>query len=203
MTDEGQTRGDDVLRAFIAVEISDEVRAGLAALQDDLKTCGARVGWVAPQNIHLTLVFLGDIFRAQIEPLEASLGEVSAAAAPFVFNVVGTGFFGPPRSPRVLWVGIDDSSLALSRFQADIAASVRGLGLHVEDRPFVPHLTLGRVRARVAVDELTSTLALARNTAYGLVNVRRLLLMQSHLEHCGVRYSIIREMPLKGACGNG
>lgn len=200
MTEEGQVRGDDVLRAFIAVEISDEVRAGLAGLQDGLKKCDAKVGWVAPENIHLTLVFLGDIFRAQIEPLGAALGAVSAATDSFEFHVGGTGFFGSPRSPRVLWVGITDSSLALARFQADIAAAVRGLGFRIEDRPFVPHLTLGRVRARAGVDELTSTLALARNTAYGLVSVRRLLLMQSHLEHRGVRYSMVREMLLKGAC---
>ena len=200
MTDGGQDRGDEVLRAFIAVEISDEVRSGLASLQQSLKKAHARVGWVAPSNIHLTVVFLGDIFRAQVEPMEAVLSDVAAGTPCFEFSVGGTGFFGPPKSPRVLWVGVQDSSLALGRLQADIAAAVRDFGLKIEDRPFVPHLTLGRVRARDGVDELTSTLALARNTAYGTVNVRRLLLMQSHLEHRGVRYSVIKEMPLKGAC---
>jgi len=200
MSEDGQARGDEVLRAFIAVEIGEAVRTSLAALQQSLKKSHARVGWVAPENIHLTLVFLGDIFRAQVESLAAALSQVAAGTKCFEFSVGGTGFFGPSRSPRVLWVGVQDSSLALGRFQADIAAAVRGGGLKIEDRPFVPHLTLGRVRARDGVDELTSTLALARNTPYGTVNVRRLLLMQSHLEHRGVRYSVIKEMLLKGAC---
>ena len=60
---------EDVIRSFIAIEISDEVREGLKALQQDLKKAGAKVGWVAPENIHLTLVFLGDVFRSQVEPL--------------------------------------------------------------------------------------------------------------------------------------
>jgi RNA 2',3'-cyclic 3'-phosphodiesterase len=190
---------DEVIRSFVAVEISDEVREELKAFQQDLKKAGARVGWVAPENIHLTLVFLGDVFRSQVEPLANALDAVAAQTAPFRYDVAGSGFFGSPRSPRVLWVGVNEQGHTVAGLQARVAAAVRGLGLEVEDRPFHAHVTLGRVHTRDGVDELTSLLASAKSTNYGSVEVHRLRLMQSHLEHQGVRYSVLHESALKGA----
>lgn len=190
---------EDVVRSFVAIEISESVREALKALQQDLKKAGARVGWVAPENIHLTLVFLGDVFHSQIEPLAKSLDEVAAQTAAFSYDVAGSGFFGSPRAPRVLWIGVKDQGHAVTGFQSRVEAAVRGLGLKTEERAFHPHLTLGRVRTRDRVDELTSRLASATNAAYGSVEVRRLLLMQSHLEHQGVRYTVLHESALKGA----
>ncbi len=190
---------EDVVRSFVALEISDGVREALKALQQDLKKAGARVGWVAPENIHLTLVFLGDVFHSQIEPLAKSLDEVAAQTAAFSCDVAGSGFFGSPRAPRVLWIGVKDQDHAVTGLQSRVEAAVRGLGLKTEERAFHPHLTLGRVRTRDRVDELTSRLASATNAAYGSVEVRRLLLMQSHLEHQGVRYTVLHESALKGA----
>lgn len=189
---------DAVIRCFIAVEISEEVRAGLAALQGDLKKTGARVGWVAPQNIHLTLVFLGDVFSAQVPVLAGRLDAIAAEVPPFGYAVTGAGYFGSARSPRVLWAGVEEEPV-LERLQRRVGQVARELGFRLEDRPFRPHLTLGRVRARVRADELTSALASANNTAFGSVSVERLLLMQSHLEHQGVRYSVLHASALKGA----
>ena len=190
---------DDVIRSFIAIEISDQVREGLKALQQDLKKVGARVGWVAPENIHLTLVFLGDIFRSQVGPLAVALDGVAAQTVPFRYEVAGSGFFGSPRSPRVIWVGVNEQGNMVAGLQARVSDAVRELGLKTEDRPFHPHLTLGRIRAPSRVDELTSLLASAKSTTFGLVEVHRLRLMQSHLEHQGVRYSVLHESALKGA----
>ena len=190
---------EDVIRSFIAIEIGDEIRKRLKALQQDLKKAGAKVGWVAPENIHLTLVFLGDVFRSQVEPLANSLDAVAATFISFRYEVAGSGFFGSPRSPRVIWVGVNESASAVTDFQARVMIAVRNLGLKTEDRPFHPHLTIGRVRTRDRVDELTSRLASAKSTRYGSVEVHRLLIMQSHLERQGVRYSVLRESALKGA----
>jgi len=188
---------DDVIRAFVAIEISDEVREGLKALQQDLKRADAKVGWVAPENIHLTLVFLGDIFRSQKESFCVVLDSVASHVLPFRYEVSGTGTFGSARSPRIIWVGLNAPPV-LAELQRGVVAGVRELGLKTEDRPFHPHLTLGRIRATNRVDELTSLLASARNASHGSVEVHRLLLMQSHLEHQGVRYSVLHESALKG-----
>jgi RNA 2',3'-cyclic 3'-phosphodiesterase len=190
---------DDVIRSFIAIEISDEVREGLRVLQQSLKQAGARVGWVATENIHLTLVFLGDIFRAQVEPLAQALDAAASQTDAFRCEVAGTGCFGSPRSPRVLWVGVNEQGNEVTGLQARAEVAVRELGLKTEDRPFHPHLTLGRVRTRDRVEELTSLLASAKSTTFGWVEVHRVLLMQSHLEHQGVRYSVLHESALKGA----
>jgi RNA 2',3'-cyclic 3'-phosphodiesterase len=190
---------DEVVRAFIAVEISDPVRQSLADLEAELKKTSARVGWVAPQNIHLTLVFLGEVFLGQVRKLGSALDSIAAETPVFSYEVAGAGAFGSPRSPRVLWVGVQESGTALATLQGRLAEAVRALGFHVEDRAFKPHLTLGRVRTRQGVDELTSVLQSANNTRYGSVEVCRLLLMQSHLEHQGVSYSVLHTSALKGA----
>lgn len=203
MTGNPEPRPDDLLRVFIAVEISEEVREALRRLQDTLKRAPARVGWVAPENVHLTLAFLGDVFRAALPGFEAALDAVALDAAPFRFEASGAGYFGSARSPRVLWVGVSDESGGLGRLQERVATAARGLGLKVEDRPFKPHLTLGRVRSPQGAHELTSLMASAKNTGCGWVDVQRLLLMQSHLEHQGVRYSILHASALKGAQHHG
>ena len=190
---------EDVIRSFIALEISDEVRGRLKALQQDLRKAGAKVGWVAPENIHLTLLFLGDIFVSQVEPLAKALDAVAANYASFRYEAAGAGFFGSPRAPRVLWVGVNESEGVITALQGRVAAVVRELGLKIEDRLFHPHLTLGRVRARDRVDELTSRLASAKRFRFGSVEVHRLLIMQSRLERQGVRYLVLRELSLKGA----
>ncbi len=196
-------RDDDVIRAFVAIEISEPVRAGLKSLQLKLKQANAKVGWVAPENIHLTVAFLGDVFGARLIRLGSLLDAVAASFAPFPFEVLGTGFFGSPESPRVLWADVREPTGALARLQEQVAAVARSLEIGVEDRPFAPHLTLGRVRARAGVGELTSRLESASNTSFGSVEVERLLLMQSHLEHHGVRYSILHESRLQGATQHG
>lgn len=194
---------DDVIRAFIALPINDSVRDRLAGVEVKLKETGAHVGWVSPNNIHLTLVFLGDVFASQLPSVSAVLDDAAREFAPFEVSVSGLGFFGGERSPRVVWAGVEDASGCLEPLQKRIAEGVRGLGFKLEDRPFRAHLTLGRVRSRLGVDGLTSLLRSARNTGFGSVAMERLLLVQSHLEHQGVRYSTIHESALKGAGQHG
>lgn len=191
---------DEVLRAFIAVEIPEEVRALLAKEQLQLKPLGARVGWVAPENIHITMYFLGDIFGAQVESLGAMLKEAARGYAPFEIEVTGLGWFGPPRSPRVIWAGIRDPQKRLDALQQRIESGVRGLGLCTEERPFHPHLTIGRVRpgGHAALPALTRALEQAKDTVYGRCAVDAVRLMQSRLGSAGPRYSLLHEEKLKG-----
>ncbi|HOW97612.1 MAG TPA: RNA 2',3'-cyclic phosphodiesterase [Kiritimatiellia bacterium] len=191
--------GDEVLRAFIALEISDEVRAALDRLQRDLMRGEARVGWVTPARIHLTLAFLGDIFAAQLPGLADALDAVAEGCPPFAFDVAGTGAFGPPKSPRVVWAGVEEPTGALVRLQAAAAVAVTGLGFRIEERAFHPHLTLGRVRDRRGAADLTSRLESFRTLRCGRVEVRRVLLLQSVLSSQGAEYRVRHSSELKGA----
>lgn len=191
---------ESVLRAFFAVEIPPDIRAGLVAAQAGLWQLGARVGWVAPENIHVTLRFLGDIFGAQIEPLAKLLDEAAAGCEPFEIEVTGLGFFGPPRSPRVVWAGLRDPQRRLAALQQRIESGVRDWGLRVEERPFHSHLTLGRVRpgGHATLGALTRALEQAKDTVHGRCVVDAVCLMQSRLEHAGAHYSLLHKAKLKG-----
>ena len=199
MSIEAREPGEKVVRAFIALDISDEVRAALDHLQHELKKSDARVGWVAPDRIHLTLVFLGDVFAAQVGGLASSLDTVAAGCAPFHFEVAGSGAFGPPASPRVLWAGVVEPTGALETLQVRVAEAVTALGFRIETRPFHPHLTLGRVRERRGAADLTSRLESFRTLRCGGVDVRRLLLMRSRLNPQGAEYLVLHSSELKGA----
>ena len=190
---------DRVIRSFIATEINDEVRDGLFRAQVSLKKSGAKVAWVAPQNIHLTLVFLGTIFESKVAELKPALDEIASGFFAFGFDVRDVGFFGPAKAPKVVWAGIDDESQSIRDIQQRLSERVTGLGFTLEDRPFRPHLTLGRIRSTYGVDKLTSALYSVKSNNFGRVDVHRLLLMQSHMEPQGVRYTILHEASLKGA----
>lgn len=187
-----------VVRAFIALELSDPVRVAMAKVQDDLKESGARVGWVLPENAHLTMIFFGDVLEETIPDLTRCLDEAAAQVPHFKFKVSGVGFFGSPRAPRVIWAGVPNPSPEFQRLYESAASAVQGVGFKLEARPFVPHVTLGRIRAAIHVRELTSRAEAHKDTPFGEVGVRRLLLMRSHLDEPRARYSILHESPLKG-----
>jgi len=189
----------EVVRAFIAVSVDEAVRARLREDQERLRDSGARVSWVAPDKIHLTLIFLGEIFRGGIPKLREVIEPVATATTPFRFEVAELGFFGSPRSPRVIWAGVQEPSGVLMELQSALARELTRRAWVQERRPFKPHLTLGRVRGTGAVGPLTSALTSAKNNRYGWVAVDQVLLMRSELDPRGARYSLLHAFPLKGA----
>lgn len=199
MQTKAEKSDEEVLRAFIALDLNEEVRAALDGLQQKVRESDARVGWVAPDRIHLTLVFLGDMFAVQVNGLASALDAVAARSGPFAFEVAGVGVFGPPASPRIVWAGVEESTGALHALQAGVVQVVTALGFRVETRPFHPHLTLGRVRERRGAADLTSRLESFRTLRCGRVEVRRLLLMRSLLSPQGAEYRVLHSSELKGA----
>lgn len=185
-------------RTFIAVEIPDAVRASLTRTQAQLKRTGVRVSWVRQENIHLTLVFLGNVSADLIPALSRAMDHVAGEVPAFEMAVEGLGTFGSPRSPRVVWAGIAESSGALSDLQKGLSAAVAALGVPVEARPFHAHLTLGRVRSGKGAGALTSAVTSASVTAHGLVRVGGVSLFESQLQSDGARYTILHTATLKG-----
>lgn len=189
---------DLTIRAFIAIEIPDEVRVALDHVLSRLRRTGAHVSWVRPENIHLTLVFLGDVPSDRIPDIQYELDRVATSASAFEMMVEGVGSFGSPKAPRVIWAGVTESSGSLIALQRDLAAALRALGIPVESRPFHAHLTLGRMRSRRGAAALTSALSSASVTVHGLVRVDRVSLFESRLHPEGARYTILHSATLKG-----
>jgi 2'-5' RNA ligase len=148
------------LRAFIAIDLPPDVKA---ALDRVAATLGGRVPrgavrWVRPEQMHLTLRFLGDTPSDRLPGLTAALDTLAAGHAPFTLRLTGVGCFPNARRPRVVWVGLGREEQRLLALVAGLEAALRPLGWPPEDKPFRAHLTLGRVkdeRAAQGVDWAT------------------------------------------------
>jgi 2'-5' RNA ligase len=186
------------IRCFVALPLPDPVRAALDRFTRQLLRTGARVSWVRRENFHLTLQFLGEISEKRLQRVSRATDVAGRTVLPFRFVVRGAGFFGSARSPSVAWAGVADPPPALHRLQRSVAQRLAEVGFVPDKRKFQPHITLGRIRDPGPAAALTSQLASANNTTFGAVPVDHLVVLQSHLEPNGVRYSILHESKLKG-----
>lgn len=135
-------------RLFLAVFPPPEAQAAAAAAADALRAAAPHmpVSWVRRENLHFTLRFLGDCDPGQAGRAEAALTQAAAAAGAFEATLGGYGAFPSPRRARVLWRGMDAGAGALSSLAESLEAALAARGFGPADKPFAPHLTLGRVR---------------------------------------------------------
>lgn len=137
------------MRTFVAVFPPLEVRRiALEAARDAARGLGDRMRWTRPENVHLTLKFLGDVPEERLEALCAALREVRGLHAPFDASLASFGAFPSARRARVAWAGTGAGSEELRALAADVEKALAPLGFEREERPYVPHATLGRVRGR-------------------------------------------------------
>jgi 2'-5' RNA ligase len=135
-------------RLFLAVFPPPETQAAVAAAADALRAAAPHmpVSWVRRENLHFTLRFLGDCDPAQAGRAEAALTEAAAGAGAFDAALGGHGAFPSPRHARVLWLGMEAGEGALRSLAGSLEAALAARGFGPADKPFAPHLTLGRVR---------------------------------------------------------
>lgn len=191
---------DARMRAFVAIEISDDAKRALTALIQSLRggrTDGLRL--VRPEGIHLTLKFLGDIDASRVPRIADALAVVSARHTPFRLTLAEPGFFPNADRARVLWIGVGGDLSPLRHLQRDVDETLATLGFAAEKRPFNPHLTIARMRDSAAcADRRRSADAIA---AYPLphgivISANAVSLMQSELRPGGAVYTRIAHAPL-------
>ncbi len=191
----------DVVRAFIAIELDEPLLRRLSDLQARLKddVPPGLVRWVRPEGMHLTLKFLGDVPRTRIEAIVEALQDASAPHAPFTFSIAEMGCFPNPSRPRVIWVGVEEQSGALSALQRDVERAMGALGFEREKRRFSPHLTLGRVRggSREALEALGAYVGRARVNV-GEMRATVVHLVRSDLLPSGAVYTDLSVVSLEG-----
>lgn len=194
-----------MIRAFVAVELNQELRQAIGRVQAQTKErlmkrlpTDARIQWVRPESIHLTLKFLGDIAERRVDEMRHALAATIGSASRFTVEVGGLGVFPDHRAPRVLWIGLADASHRLSRLAADIDSALTALGFAPEGKPFTPHLTLARIKekSREVGQALTASGALTEGAQAGRLTVRSVALMRSELKPSGSVYTRLWEVPL-------
>jgi RNA 2',3'-cyclic 3'-phosphodiesterase len=189
-------------RVFVAVDVGDAVRREAArvvsALQQKLEAAKAppKVVWVKPAALHVTIRFLGDVDRAEVERITPLLAP-PIPLAPFAVQWRGIGTFPSNRHPRALWLGVINGAAQLAAVEAEITKRLTGAAVELDDRALLPHLTLGRVKmAGGGIDwpKLLQSAEVRNATSF----VDRVTLYESRLSHYGPNYTEIVSASLIG-----
>ena len=202
-----------MIRAFLAVALRDDLRSHVAQVQQDLKQRlsqglpkTARISWVQPGSIHLTIKFLGDITASSIEPLRAAITQVMVAKCSMRIPLERLGVFPRRQQPRVLWVGPSDrweegdDAVRLSLLHQSVEDCCYAAGFARESRPLSPHLTLARIKdgEREVGKFLAQSGALEHSLTIGALDMRSIVLMKSELRPTGPVYTPLWEVTMGG-----
>ena len=185
------------IRLFIALPISEEIRKRCEALEEIGRQKASSIRWVAPEQIHLTLFFLGWTDPALQPKIETQIQEAAREATPFSIQVTGLGVFPKPSAPRVFWVGLS-SEPALLALQQSLSTRMAALGFPMETRPYRPHLTLGRIKGPVP-EAFTRWVIEGSGLQIGRGEMDTVMLMESRMKPEGSVYTPLFTTTLGGA----
>jgi 2'-5' RNA ligase len=189
-----------VIRAFIAIELSEEIQSQLEQVTAVLKnrSGGLPIRWVPVENVHLTLKFLGDVSLSNLELLKKMLRSVGSAHHPFEVSAGGLGTFPNPHRPRVIWIGLE-APAEMASLQHAVDVDTARLGYDREERPFSPHLTVGRVSRNASPAEIRAIARVVEESRVGFLGaawVEAVHLFKSELQPGGAVYTCLFSAPL-------
>lgn len=187
-----------MIRSFIALSCPMDIQQSAWEIQHRFKAHDRHNAWrwVSPENLHLTLRFLGRIDQHGIPDLYEAIVHALQEQATFSLRVQGLGCFPHPARPRVLWMGIHDPTLALQNTHIQLTEALSNLGFPTDNRPFRPHLTLGRTRKDIMKINIQHLLNMYHDYFFGTVIVKQIHLYQSQLHREGVTYTILKSISL-------
>ncbi len=180
-----------MIRTFIALPVSEEVKSGIAGWQDGLKREITGVSWVKPGNIHITLKFLGDIREEQADDIIQALSPLAEETGEISLKVEGQGVFPNPRRPRVLWTGLTEGADKVKLLAKQVDNALAKTGFEREKRGFKAHLTVGRVRRPERFAGLPAGFT-DNPEDFGEYKINELIFMRSQLDPKGSIYTPIK-----------
>ncbi|MGA2684617.1 MAG: RNA 2',3'-cyclic phosphodiesterase [Verrucomicrobiota bacterium] len=199
MTGEGST---ERFRLFVAISVPDAVRNEIVCVQRELQRFTSRdtVRWTKPEQFHLTLRFLGDVSSDRLAALQESLRVVCSGAPPLHLRAQGIGFFPDARSPRVVWVGINDDGNRLAGLQKKIEVAVQSFVAKPGGEHFAGHVTLGRFKLfnNFEIKALTNTVEAMKNRTLGKWTATEVEVVRSELSRIGTVYRVLTTLFLGG-----
>ena len=188
------------IRSFLAFELPPEMKDAVARVSESLRRSTLDVRWVKVDNIHLTVVFMGDTKTDLLHEIGADIKKVCSRYGSFDISLNGIGCFPNSRRPRVLWVGLDGDLDRMAQFRDDLQDQLEPFGIKSEKRKFKPHLTLGRFRSsRVGGRGLADILSTHEALSSPSFPLNDLILFKSDLKPGGAVYTKLEAWPLLGA----
>jgi RNA 2',3'-cyclic 3'-phosphodiesterase len=184
-------------RTFIALDPGPAIRQRMIALQENLARSGAEVKWTEPDNLHLTMLFLGEVDNRELMPVCRAVEDAACQLRPFELAIEGAGCFPNMRRPRIVWIGVGEGSSEVRALHASIEAPLLELGCYRrEERQFTPHVTLGRVRGDKAASQLAAAILGKQTFQAGATMIREVHVMSSETAAKGSVYSVISRAQL-------
>jgi RNA 2',3'-cyclic 3'-phosphodiesterase len=185
------------LRTFIGVDIGKSIRERAVALQETLARTGTDVKWVEPENLHVTLLFLGEVDDREVPAVCRVVAEQTHQHPAFMMNIQSAGCFPNLRRPRILWIGVGEGTQELCAVHDSLETPLLELGCYRrEERQYTPHITLGRVKSDRPAEKLSAALAQNAGWQGGKVSVSEILVMSSELTPKGPVYTILSRAKL-------
>ena len=181
------------MRLFVALEISSTLRENLAELLKSLRSMSPQIRWARPENLHVTLKFIGEVSEARLADIRNALVGVRSEQ-PVTLDFRRLGFFPNEKHRRVFWAGID-ASPNLKTLAADIEAATEKLGIPAEKRPFSPHLTLARFEHPRLLEKLGPAIQESAGRDFGSLCAKDFHLIESKLEPSGAEYTTLESFP--------
>jgi 2'-5' RNA ligase len=185
------------MRLFVALEIPSAVRENLAALLKSLGTVSPQTRWARPENLHVTLKFIGEAPETKLAAICSALAS-ARSDQPVALDFRGLGFFPDEKHPRVFWTGIE-SSPNLKTLAADIEKAAERLGVPREQRPFSPHLTLARFEPPGLPEKLRSAIQENAKREFGALRTSQFHLIESKLKSSGAEYTTLERFAFVAA----
>lgn len=185
------------MRTFVAVELSVAVRRRASELIEHLQAAGTKVTWVKPDQMHVTLKFLGDVPNVRVPGVCSAVEAASAGCESFELGLQGAGAFPDVERARTLWIGVGRGLEAVRSLQHNVESELAKLGFSKERRQFHPHLTIGRVRqGGPTLQALGSLLKQYADFNAGTCSISQTLVLASFLDPSGSTYEVLGRAPL-------
>lgn len=183
------------MRLFIGIGLSPDCRRAIAGAVSPLREKGIPVSWTPERNLHLTLKFLGETPASRVNELAGLMAEAGRGIPPFLLRIEEAGAFPTLRTPRVLWIGIREPLELVRKLHQNMENTLSGAGFPRDERPFHPHVTVGRVRGRVAPGWGDTYASAVSGVTFEAVSVASYCVYESRLSPSGANYLVLREVP--------
>jgi RNA 2',3'-cyclic 3'-phosphodiesterase len=187
------------IRSFLAFELPPEIRKTIKDVSGEIRRSELNLRWVKVDNIHLTVVFMGDIRAEDVQAIGAEIEGVCLGFEPFEISLKGLSVFPNTQRPRVLWLGLEMDTERIRSLKNSLEERLSAFGIKEEKRSFTPHLTLGRFNKPGRCDSIISELiSRYKDLKSPEFRTEEMVMYKSELKSGGAKYTKLKICPLKG-----